>query len=324
MTCFARATSVAVVLYLSTALLVSGGQAQADVPGLQIAPLEYQDTLRPNIVENGYIDVSNPGDSTVDISSDVKGFAQIDSQGSLRFFDDTDLANAITVGLPNFTLGPREAVRVGFSVDPAKLPQGGIYAAIFFRTEPPGQTSSSSYISESANVGTILALTNGNYTRHYGMISKTRVPFWQFGTGIAGSLDYRNTDRSSHPVGFKPALSAQVLPWDNTPKLTTGLVLPNATRTFAFTRTGAFFGLLPIIIRDSDTHTLSIAWVFACTGWYGNATLIFGTMLSIFVLLRLLSHRPLIPVALKKLFRRREKKTKLNRVFIDGLGPKSD
>src|SRR5476651_2681983 len=90
--------------FLFGAGLLFAPSARADVPGLQIAPLQYEDTLHAGQVKNGYVDVSNPGDSSVDITSSVKGFSQIDAQGNLKFFDDADLTNAITVGLSDFTL----------------------------------------------------------------------------------------------------------------------------------------------------------------------------------------------------------------------------
>ena len=318
-----RALGVALVVALAAAALLGSHAARADVPGLQIAPLEYEDSLRTGVVKNGYIDVANPGDSQVDVISSVKGFSQIDTHGNLRFYDDPDLSSAITVGLPSFSLGPREAVRVGFTVDPAKLPQGGIYAAIFFRTQPPGQTSTSSFIAESANVGTILMLTNGTSTKHFGTITKLHVPFWQFGYGILGTFDFTNTDRTPHPVGFKPVLSARVLPWGSAPKLSTGLVLPGATRTFDLSRLGAFFGLLPVIVVDSDTHAWAVAWVFACTGWYAYAVLIIAALLLLYIVIRLLSRKHLIPSRIRKLFRRRKPRQR-TQIFIDGIGPKSD
>ena len=319
---FRRTIAVVLLTAVSGAGLILPYPAQADVPGLQIAPLQYEDTLRAGQVKSGYIDVSNPGDASVDITSSVKGFSQIDSRGNLKFFDDSDLSNAITVGLGNFTLGPREAVRVGFSVDPGKLPQGGIYAAIFFRTQPPGQTSTSSYISESANVGTLLMLTNGSFTTHYGRISQLKLPFWQFGYGISGTLDYLNTDHTAHPVGFKPSLDVRILPWGSSPKLTTGLVLPGVTRTFQLTRTGSFFGLLPVIITDSDTHSTSIAWVFACTGWYAYAWLIVLTLLITYIIGCLARRKPILPAKLRALLKK-SRSGKPVQVLIDGIGPKS-
>jgi hypothetical protein len=253
------------------AVCLIAAPAQADVPSLQVSPLQYEDTLKPNRVSGGYIDVSNPSDSTVDITSTVRGFKQVGTNGDLEFFDDPDLSAAIKVGLESFSLGPREAVRVVFSVNASKLPGGGIYAAIFFRTTPPKQTSSSSFITQSANVGTLLILNNGPATQHHGKVDGLKIGLWQFGDRLAGSFRFQNTDRTARPIGFKPQLTARVLPWGHRQITSTGLVLPGVTRQFDFARTGSYFGLLPVTIHDADSDAHATTWVIACTGWYRPA-----------------------------------------------------
>jgi hypothetical protein len=256
---------------LAWLLWIAPGTAQAEVPSLQVAPLQYDSTLAPGKVSTGYVDVSNPADSTVTITSSVRGFRQAGRNGDLQFFDDADLSAAIQVGLTQFELGPREAVRVVFSVDAAKLPAGGTYAAIFFRTTPPMHASATSYVSQSANVGTLLMLTNGTGSTRHGKITDVKLGFWQFGDRLNGTFAYQNTDRTARPVGFRPRTTARVLPWGHRQKTTTGLVLPEATREFTFTRNGAFFGILPVTVADDDTKSHMTRWVFACTGWYQAA-----------------------------------------------------
>jgi len=243
--------------------------AHADAPALQVAPLEYDDTLRAGHIEQGFVDVANPGDASIEVASQVRGFKQTGTSGDLEFFDDPDLARAITVSLTDFSLGAREAVRVTFTVDPAKLPAGGVYAAIFFRTVPPAQISNSSYVAESANVGMLLVLTNGTDTTHHGQLSRLDLPFWQFGSALSGSLQYRNTDAGAHPVGFTPRLTVRITPWGKARQLNTGLVLPGITREFPLVWRGDYFGPLPVIITDADTHTATVTWIFAYTGWSG-------------------------------------------------------
>lgn len=242
--------------------------ARADVPSLQLAPLQYEATLTPGRVASGYIDVSNPSDTPVTIVSKVQGFRQVGHDGELEFFDDPELAAAIKPGLDTFSLGPREAVRVVFSIDAAKLPAGGTYAGIFFRTTPPEQTSSSSFIAESANVGTLLILTNGSGATHRGQVAGLKAPTWQTGDGLQGSFSFENTDRSARPIGFKPQLSVRVTPWGIRQATATGLVLPGTSRAFSFTRAGSYFGILPITVTDADTESHATVWVVACTGWY--------------------------------------------------------
>ena len=280
--------------------------ARADAPGLQTRPLQYEDKLTPGHIKTGFVEVSNPGDSAITVKSNVQGFRQVGTDGSLEFFSDPDLAAGIKVDLTDFEVGPREAVRVGFTVDPAKLPPGGVYAAIFFRTVPPQQAPQSSYVSESANVGTLLMLTNGPAGPNRGEITKIDMNFWQFGRGLAGSLNYKNTDTSNRPHGFKPALTMQVLPWGATPKLTTGLVLPGVTRGFQVSRPGAYFGLLPVIFTDTDTHLTVVRWILVCTGWWQWA-LIALMVVGI----------PLLVLRLLNIFKRRHKP--ITKRQIDGL-----
>lgn len=259
--------------------------AHADAPGLQVSPLQYADELTPGRVKTGFIDVSNPSDGPVTIETSVRGFRQAGNDGALEFFDDPDLAAGIKVDLGAFDLGGREAVRVGFSVDPGKLPAGGIYAAIFFRTVPVAGSVNTSYVAESANVGTILELTNGPAGPHQGKVTALNMQFWQFGTGLRGNLDYQNTDHSPAPQGFRPNLTVAVLPWGNPPRMKTGLVLPGATRHFEFNRTGAFLGLLPVHVTDQDTGQVTTRWVFAVTGgwqWVVLIILIALVVLTVF------------------------------------------
>ena len=280
------------------AVLVFATPARADTPSLQVAPLQYTSALSPGKVSAGFVDVSNPTDTSVHITSSVKKFRQTNSSGDLQFSDDADLSEGIKVDLSDFTLGPREAVRVAFDVDPSKLPQGGVYAAIFFRTQPSGQAQSpnTSYVVESANVGTLLILTNGGPGAHRGAITDLGLPFWQFGGGglHGGSLSYQNTDRSKVAVAFNPRLSLSVLPWGSRTMLTTGLVMPGITRNFSFARPGSYFGLLPVTITDADSGGHRTAWVFALTSFYLWLVPLLLVLLAAFVLaLRL--HRIRLP-----------------------------
>jgi hypothetical protein len=232
-----------------------------------VAPLQYETQLEPGKVHQGFIDVSNPADSEVKIASSVQGFRQIGTDGNLEFFTDPDLSNAIKPGLTDFSIGPREAVRVVFTVDASKLPQGGTYAAIFFRTDPGASGSGASHIRQSANVGTLLLLTNGDKRPVMGEVKGVNLPFWQFGNGLNGSYSYRNTDQTPGGVAVRPKLQLKIFPWSKTRTLETGLVMPGSTRKFDLTREGSFLGPLPVTIRNADTGRDTTRWVFAVTGW---------------------------------------------------------
>ncbi|HSX02382.1 MAG TPA: hypothetical protein VLI05_03650 [Candidatus Saccharimonadia bacterium] len=236
--------------------------------GLQINPLKYEDRLAGSQIKAGHIDVANPGDAAVTIVTEVQGFRQVDLNGDLQFFRDDAFTAGIIPDQAQFELGPHESVRVPFSVNPAKLPRGGVYAAIFFRTVPTMAASSSSYIAESANVGTLLILNNGSGGSAGGRIAKADLPFWQLGAGLRGTITYQNTANPAGGVAVYPVLSSQVLPWDSRARLTGPFIMPGASRQFAFSRAGAYLGLLPVTLTDAATGRTVTRWVVACTGWW--------------------------------------------------------
>lgn len=275
--------------------------ALADIPSLQVAPLSYTGDLKAGAVSSGFVDVANPSDQNVNIAASVQAFKQIDKKGDLAFSDDPTYSTAIKVGLPIFELGPRQAIRVAFTIDPSKLPQGGVYAALFFRTVPAAQNSDSTYVLQSANVGTLLILTNGGAGAHRGQVTGTSVPFWQTGGGLSGAIDFTNTDSSPNAVAFKPSLATRVTPWGKSTSMTAGLLMPGVTRQFGFSRPGSFFGLLPVTFIDTQSGGHATAWVLAITGVYRIAVpvgLVILVLLTIGAvrLVRKLSVRPVLLV----------------------------
>lgn len=303
---------------LTSALLPSVTLAAA--PGLQVNPLKYQSTLLGNDVRNGYVDVANPSDTTLNIQSSVQAFRQDNLAGDLSFFNNNTVSQAVTLGLTNFQLGPQEAVRVAFSVDPTKLPKGGTYAVIFFRTIPPKQSSSTSFVAESANVGTLLLLQNGPVGAHIGRVAQLNLPFFQFGAGITGTAQYQNTNHSLAPVAFSPSLTVRVLPWGKGTKFTAPYVLPVSTRQFDLIRPGSYLGFLPVSLIDNVSGVATTRWVLACTGIYAFSLVLPLSFIIVWMASRVLRNLPLTP----RFFRRRSRRNneKVSR-SLDGLGPKT-
>jgi hypothetical protein len=322
-------------LILATLAMSVSIPAHAEA-GLQLNPLKYEDTLATTSVKSGFIDVSNPSDTTITIQTDVQGFRQADLDGNLEFFSDEQLRAGIIPGLDTFELGPRESIRMAFTVNPGKLPQGGVYAAIFFRTVPPPASSKVSYISESANVGTLLILRNGNATDQIGKVTKFTLPFWQFGGGLRGQLQYQNTNRDRGGLAFTPKLESRVLPWGHGRDFTGPFIMPGATRQFTFTRPGSYLGILPVTVLDAATGHPVTRWVFALTGWY-------QVLLLLVIILGALAwlnrhrgsktqfHRPRrsdfrlanLREQLRRVWRRlRRKKRPVVKRPMDGLGPR--
>jgi hypothetical protein len=293
--------------------------ALADAPSLQVNPLKYQSTLIGSDVRGGFVDVSNPTDTTVSIQADVQGFRQDDLAGDLSFFSNLAIQQAITLGLTQFQLGPQEAVRITFSVDPTKLPKGGTYAAIFFRTVPPEQSSNTSYVSESANVGTLLMLQNGPLGQQIGQVTKFELPSVQLGNGIQGTAEYKNTDNSTAPVAFYPKLTTRIFPWGYPSKLTGPYVLPDSTRKFQIIRPGSYFGLVPVTLTDSVSEVATTRWVLVCTGTYAFIFLFLFALAIVLVASRVFRGKRLLPRSLR--FWRRGEKPKAGRA-MDTIGPR--
>ena len=255
--------------------------SSADAVGLQLAPLEYEQTITSKI-QAGFIDVGNPSDSAVNVTTSVEGFRQTDSSGDLAYFDDPQLSAAITPGLSTFTMGPRESDRVSFTINPAKLPAGGVYAVIFFQTVPTNQSADSSYVSQSAKVGTLLVLNNGGVALTGGSVG-LKLSRWQFGNGLHGEISYAVADGQ---VGLVPSLTSKAYPWGKPTKLSTGLVLPGSTRNFVISRPGAFIGLIPVRVTDATNGHVVTRYVIAITGWYQTLIALLIAFLLTFVFRR--------------------------------------
>jgi hypothetical protein len=251
-----------------------------------VSPLLYEDILGDK-AKNGSIDVANPTDAPITVDVSVQGFKQVGSAGDMEFFDNPDLIEGIRTDLKSFDIGARERVRVLFTVDPAKLPQGGVFGAIFFKTRPSEKAgSNSSFVAQSANVGTLIVLRNHGNASTQGGIAGLNLPFWQFGGGLRGTVMIENTSPTKGGVAFRPGLESQVLPWGSSVVHDSGLILPSNHREFAIVRPGSFFGLLPFQVRDISTGTDRTVWVFATTGWFGWLLLVLALALVIGLIYR--------------------------------------
>lgn len=300
---------------ITISLLLMPSLALASSPELQVNPLKYVTTMIGPDVQDGYIDVANPSDTQVNIQATVQGFRQDDLAGNLSFFNNQAIQAAIKLSSTQFTLGPQQAVRVPFSVDPRQLPQGGVFAAIFFRTIPPAQSAATSFVSESANVGTLLLLQNGPADARIGRVAKLTMPFLQLGNGLYGTAQYQNTNHSTAPVAFSPALTAKIQPFGKPVHVTGPYVLPGSTRQFQVSRPGSYFGLLPFSLIDSSSGATTTRWVLACTGIYAFLLLYLFALIVVWVIARLMRRLPLLPK------RRRRIETAPSHRPLDGLGP---
>lgn len=232
--------------------------------GLKITPLKYEETLEVGEEKTGYVDVANPNDQTITVSSEVQAFRQINSRGDLEFYGSERYKEAIQIDVEEFELEPREAARVRFDIDSSALPEGGVYAALFFETTAQETSEDISSIGTSARVGTLLILQNGEGVKS-GRIDDLNLSFWQLGDGIEGSLAYHNSDEEK-AIGFNPELKTQVTPWGGVTDMESGLVLPGVTRELAVNQPGDYLGLIPVTVIDDTTGSEKNTWVFAVTG----------------------------------------------------------
>ena len=240
------------------ALLPLAGDAQA--LGLKIAPLEYRTTLKEDERQRGFIDISNPSAQAVNVVTSVQAFRQIDDDGGLRFYDDARIEAGIRPELDRFTLGPREAIRVYFTVDGAKLPEGDVFAAVFFSTAPARQGEG---IGQVVRVGTLLSIVNHTPGERKAVITDLELPFFQLGDDIQGNYRIRNT--GSHTGGFYPQVTLAAWIGGGERRQDSVLVFGGNTRTNEF-ELSAGFGLKRVSVSYGGSERSG--WVLLLPPWF--------------------------------------------------------
>jgi hypothetical protein len=254
--------------------------------GLKVSPLKYEEQIEPGSQKTGYVDVSNPNDGTVTVNTDVEAFRQTDIDGNLEYYEAERINKGIQFDVDQFQLAPREAARIFFAIDGSALPEGGVYAALLFSvgSEPPDEGEASS-IGTTSRVGTLLILQNGDNGVRTGEISGVDVPFWQFGDGIQGNVEFTAADKE-RSIAFQPKLDSS-LPIVGEREMDTGLVFPGNTRRFELDRTGRYSGVFPVEVTEEATGDTTRSWVVAATGiWQILAPLILVVLIANLVLLR--------------------------------------
>jgi hypothetical protein len=263
----------------------------AAVPAIQVSPLKYQDTMFGSTSKLGFVDVSNPSDSTIAIHSDVQAFRQINLSGDLQFYQNDAIKQGIAVSVADFELGPREASRIAFTIDPKKLPKGGIYASIFFSTTPKATSRSGTVILQSAKAGTLLILDNGGVGKKFGKINTSKLPFFQLGNGLTGEIDYSNTGKLPEAIAYNPNVGVRASWWGRLSHINGSLIFPGNTRSLKFEKKGNYLGFVPLVLKDKDTGRQSVEVVFAITGYWRQVTLILVLGVSLFIARKLMLAR---------------------------------
>lgn len=252
-------TVTAFVLIIIASFCYAGSAHAAD--SLQIRPLIYKETLTSGQKKRGVVDVSNASDKTATIHMNVQLFRQIDNDGSLEFYDRPYVASAIIPDIQDFDLGPKEAVRIGFTVDSTKLPTGDIFAAIFATTQHSLMPQA---IVPAARVGTLLVLENGTPGPRQATISNITVAPFQIDSKIKGTVSVYNPANPDTSTGFFPLINVQVSPWGESTKFDGPLVYAGRTRTFDFSVPSNQFGIYAVKVQANNaTKTV---YVFVMTG----------------------------------------------------------
>ena len=244
--------------------------SQANAVSLKVTPVEYRTTLKKNQAKKAFIDISNPTGETLTIKTSVQAFRQVDDNGGLKFYDDEFVSKGIKVGLKSFRLKAREAARMYFSVDGAKLPSGDVYAAIFFKTSLAVPKNG---IGQQVQVGTLLSVTNGTPGKRQANVVDVSLSPIQFGDTIQGDYQIANTAPKGSGTGFYPDVSIDV--WPGSEQQQQGsLIFPGITRTNPFTYKGAFPGFHRVSVGYDGQYInrwvlIAPMWLYLLVGFIG-------------------------------------------------------
>ncbi|HEX3082606.1 MAG TPA: hypothetical protein VHQ86_05115 [Candidatus Saccharimonadia bacterium] len=244
--------------------------AAASLPALRLSPLKYTATLELGHPKIGYIEADNPTGATMHVTVEVEAFRQINDRGELEYYPDERLAAAIQPGLSSFDLGPREAIRVKFTIDPNRLGPGGAYGVIFLRTTSGSHTASQ--INTSERIGTLLILNVPGAGTTAGRILDLHLPTFVYGkTTLPLAFSYQNTGQGSGALAFTPSLTTAT-GWRALPHTITGpFVFPGRTRQGQTNLVlGNQFGLIPVSIQDTTPGTPKYPthWIIAVSGFW--------------------------------------------------------
>jgi hypothetical protein len=231
----------------------------ADALGLKTAPLEYKTTLKAGERQQGVVDISNPSGQAVRVKTSVQAFKQIDNSGGLQFYDDVRIAKGIKNDLTEFGLGPREALRMTFVIDGAILPQGDVYAAIFFSSVPSVPRNG---VGEVVRVGTILSIINKTPGPRSAEITSLSLPFFQLSDSVDGTYKIKNTGTATS--GFYPTVRISTQPGGTTRSIDSSLVFGGRERQNDF-QIPTGFGIH--YIEASYGHSKKGQWVVTVAPW---------------------------------------------------------
>lgn len=260
---------VAAIIFTAT------GGAYAHAASIKIAPLSYEASLRKDEVKKGYIDISNPLNTSQEVSLSVQAFRQIDDKGSLEFYDSEYLRAGIRLDLEELLLGPGEAYRVYFLLDGTRLPQGDVFGGIFATTKPDGSVGAV----RNVRVGTLIILQNGAPAHHQAVIDGIFAPWLQVGEDIEASMKVKNIAAGGE-TGFAPDITVAIQPYTSI-TMKGPLIFAGRTRDVMYRQPGSYFG--PVRLRAAVDGGEQTRWVFAVTGYWRWLAPVLGIILLVSV-----------------------------------------
>lgn len=250
-------------IILLAGLAVLAATTPASGLSLKLQPGLYNDTLGEGEKKKGFIDISNPTGETLQLVTSVQAFRQIDDQGSLEFYDSEQIEAGITPDLEEFTLGPREALRMYFLLDGTKLPAGDVFGALFVSSasddDRPG-------VDESVRLGTLFTLVNGTPGAREASVSGLDLRWLQLGDDIRGSYQVTNTADPETASGFYPEVVVSASPFGGEQTVTSPLTFAGITRTSDFSFDGNRLGVFQVAASYGDSS--QSRWVLAITGYW--------------------------------------------------------
>lgn len=230
---------------------------------LQMRPLLYRETIEIGQQKRGVVDIANGSAETAGVLLQVRFFRQIGDDGELTFYDNADEAAAIVLDVSDIELKGKEAARVGFTIDGAKLPQGDIFAVVFATTKHPGAPQT---IVPTVQVGTLLILENGRPGPRAARIAGLSVAPFQAGGTVRGTVSVANPANPERASGFFPKIKVEISPWGRSTQFDGPLIYAGRTRTFDFSVPSNQFGLFKITVHANGAS--ESRYVFLMTGWW--------------------------------------------------------
>lgn len=266
------------VLVVIAGCWVSLMSTPAQAETLRVQPLEYHTTLATSDIQKGFIDITNPSGTAVTVSISVQAFRQVDDSGTIEFYTSEVVSAGIKPDLDEFELGAKEAIRMYFLVDGAKLPSGDVFAALFATAQTKGDGAKSG-VEQAVRVGTLLNIVNGTPGPRDADVVQLSVPFFQIGDKITGTYVIKNRAAINQATGFYPEVTAAIEPFRAQHNMTAKLVFAGRSRTnnFAFNEARLGFYKISVTYKDSSKSQ----WIFVATGiwqWAGLILLVISVV----------------------------------------------